>query len=238
MSRLVSVFKPIIPAGEQLITVEQQLRQAGYKNLKPEEFYAIRLMFLVSIPVLYTIATKDFTYTVVGMCLGLIAYILSLKYIQLKVQARNNRAETELLDYTRLLATVVDAGLSLEAGVKTVSHYSQDWLLSQEFEDAFRQINAGARKLDAISNISNRFSSEPVKNFIEAIVQAEVYGSVPISKVLRQQAELRRKNIETEGIEKAGKASAKMMPIVILLIFFPFMVIIFGPSIVLFSSAL
>ncbi len=238
MAKLVRIFKPIIPVGEQLAVVEQELRQAGYKNIKPEEFYAIRLMLLVSIPAIYTIFTKDMLYSIMGLGMGLAAYLAAMKYVQAKAKARNNTAEGELLDYARLLATVVDAGLSLEAGVKTVSHYSQDWLLSREFEEAFRQINAGTKKIDAISDIARRFSSEPVRNFIEAIIQAEVYGSVPISKVLRQQAELRRKHIETEGIEKAGKISVKMMPIVILLIFLPFMIIIFGPSLVLFSSAL
>jgi len=238
MENLISVLKPFIPVGEQLVIVEQQLRQAGYKNLKPEEFYVIRLMLLVTIFALYASISKDTIGSIIGLGLGLIVYMLVPKYIQAKAKARNNMAEGEMLDYARLLATVVDAGLSLEAGVKTVSHYSQDWLLSREFEEAFRQINVGKRKLEAISDIGKRFSSEPIKNFIEAIIQAEIYGSVPISKMLRQQAELRRKHIETEGVEKAGKMSVKMMPIVILLIFMPFMIIIFGPSLVLFSSAL
>ena len=88
-----------------------------------------------------------------------------------------------------------------------------------------------ARYTDALRDVATRADSQPISNFIGAIVQAEQLG-VPIAKVLQIQSQQLRIERRQRAEEAAAKAPVKMLFPMIGCIFPTIFIVILGPAII------
>src|SRR5437762_3270446 len=88
----------------------------------------------------------------------------------------------------------------------------------------------GRSRRDALRDVAKRADSQPINNFIRAIVQAEQLG-VPIAKVLQIQSNQLRIERRQRAEEAAAKAPVKMLFPMVGCIFPTIFIVILGPAI-------
>ena len=103
--------------------------------------------------------------------------------------------------------------------------------LIDEFRQALAEIRMGRTRRDSLRDVVSRANSQPISNFIGAIVQAEQLG-VPIAKVLQIQSQQLRIERRQRAEEAAAKAPVKMLFPMVGCIFPTIFIVILGPAIV------
>src|SRR5207244_4295367 len=115
----------------------------------------------------------------------------------------------QLPDALDLLTISVEAGLGFDAALAKVVEKMEGPLVD-EFRQALAEIRMGRSRRDALRDVAKRADSQPINNFIGAIVQAEQLG-VPIAKVLQIQSNQLRIERRQRAEEAAAKAPVKML---------------------------
>ena len=136
----------------------------------------------------------------------------------------------QLPDALDLLTISVEAGLGFDAALAKVVEKMYGPLVD-EFRQALAEVRMGRARRDALRDVATRADSQPVSNFIGAIVQAEQLG-VPIAKVLQIQSNQLRIERRQRAEEAAAKAPVKMLFPMVGCIFPTIFIVILGPAIV------
>ena len=140
-------------------------------------------------------------------------------------QQQIDRAMPETLD---LLALTAQAGLGLEQGVAEVAG-ELPGALGAELDRFLKEQQLGLSRSDALRGLSERNSSEDLRTFALALLQAEKLGT-PISRTLQVQAQEMRRRRRARARERAGKAPVKLLFPLIFGIFPALFIIIMGPG--------
>ncbi len=160
---------------------------------------------------------------------GAVGFMAPEFWLGRKVRARAEEMVLQLPDALDLLTISVEAGLGFDAALAKVVE-KMDGPLVDEFRQALAEIRMGRTRREALRDVAKRADSQPINNFIGAIVQAEQLG-VPIAKVLQIQSNqlriLRRQRAE----EAAAKAPVKMLFPMVGCIFPTIFIVILGPAI-------
>jgi tight adherence protein C len=147
-----------------------------------------------------------------------------------KARKRSFAMVLQLPDALDLLTISVEAGLGFDAALAKVVEKMEGPLVS-EFRQALAEIRMGRTRRDALRDVVSRADSQPISNFIGAIVQAEQLG-VPIAKVLQIQSQQLRIERRQRAEEMAAKAPVKMLFPMVGCIFPTIFIVILGPAII------
>lgn len=160
----------------------------------------------------------------------------ALSYCQRKQKRMIAKALPEHLD---LLIICLNSGLSIERGLKLVSTQLADLspALSLQWQLCLAQLQVNPDRNAAWAALAVRNQSTDIDAFVDAITQAERYGS-PLVETLRTfTAQIRNmRSLHLE--EKIAKLSSVIALPMLLLVFMPLMVIMLAPQISLLMSAL
>ena len=137
----------------------------------------------------------------------------------------------QLPDALDLLTISVEAGLGFDAALAKVVEKMEGPLVDEFRQALGRGPNGTRSRRDALRDVANRADSQPVTNFIGAIVQAEQLG-VPIAKVLQIQSNQLRIERRQRAEEAAAKAPVKMLFPMVGCIFPTIFIVILGPAVV------
>jgi tight adherence protein C len=130
-----------------------------------------------------------------------------------------------------LLALAMGAGLDFPGAVRQVVEKSgaPDDALVEEFTLMLQGLQVGRTRKQALEDFADRVPSDPVKEFVGAVVQAELRGN-PVANVLRIQAEVSRNRRSVRAEEAAAKAGVAMVA-PLMMVFVCILILIVAPMI-------
>ena len=168
-----------------------------------------------------------------GIALGLIlplAFFLAPDQILLmKVNERQKRIRVALPDTLDQITVCVEAGLGLEGAMARTARTGTG-PLAEELVRTLQDVQLGVPRQDAMRALGDRNGVTELRQFVQAIVQADAYG-VPIARVLRIHSNELRDKRRQEAEERAMKISIKMLfPLVTCILPTVFIVMV-GPAI-------
>lgn len=230
ISKFVLRFSP--SKGRQKL--QQSLQQAGNPaNLKPHEFQAIQILAVVLAVLLVGILT-GLTHKKVSDQITLIMLtvmsivVLSKIYINRRIRTRKTGLLKELPDAMDLLTVSVEAGLGFDSALLHVVDKSKGDL-AEEFKTTLKELQMGKTRREALRGLGERTNVDDILTFVGAMIQADQLG-VPISKILRTQAEQIRVKRRQRVEEKAMKAPIKMLVPLVFFIFPSIFIVLLGPA--------
>ena len=221
--------------GGIIARTDAKLEKAGYPGgLRGADWMGVKLLAAIAFAVLGFVlglllggVTGGLFFALVGAGVGFMGPEF---WLGRKIRARGMAMVLELPDALDLLTISVEAGLGFDAALAKVVE-KMNGPLTQEFRQALAEIRMGRTRREALRDVAKRADSQPINNFIGAIVQAEQLG-VPIAKVLQIQSNQLRIERRQRAEEAAAKAPVKMLFPMVGCIFPTIFIVILGPAIV------
>lgn len=223
--------------GGVIQRIDAKLERAGYPGgLRGADWMGVKILSLIAFAVIGLL---------IGLLLGAGAIVVALLFavfgagigymapefwLGRRIRARSLAMTLQLPDALDLLTISVEAGLGFDAALAKVVEKMEGPLVS-EFRQALAEVRMGRHRRDALRDVANRADSQPVSNFVGAIVQAEQLG-VPIAKVLLIQSNQLRIERRQRAEEAAAKAPVKMLFPMVGCIFPTIFIVILGPAVV------
>jgi len=210
------------------------LQQAGNPgNITPVMFAGMRIALAGLLLVVFgfvTFRTMDtgqaMMYTALGLVIG---YLVPGIWLGQQIKKRKKNIVKGLPDALDLLTISVEAGLAFDSGIQRVAD-KWDNELCREFRRVLSDIRLGRTRRDALKDMATRTGVDDVQTFTAAVIQADQLG-VPMSKILRIQADQMRLRRRQRAEEAAQKAPVKMLFPMVFLIFPALFVVILGPAV-------
>jgi len=214
---------------------DAKLEKAGYPGgLRGADWMGVKLLAAIAFAVLGFVLglvlggiTGGLFFALVGAGVGFMGPEF---WLGRKIRSRAQDMVLQLPDALDLLTISVEAGLGFDAALAKVVEKMEGPLVA-EFRQALAEIRMGRSRRDALRDVAKRADSQPINNFIGAIVQAEQLG-VPIAKVLQIQSNQLRIERRQRAEEAAAKAPVKMLFPMVGCIFPTIFIVILGPAIV------
>jgi tight adherence protein C len=243
------VLRPIIQRLSRLVNrgdqggliarTDAKLERAGYPGgLRGADWVGVKILVALVLAIgigLLMLATGNvqlaLLFGVVGAGVG---YMAPEFWLGGKAKKRSFEMVLQLPDALDLLTISVEAGLGFDAALAKVVEKMEGPLVN-EFRQALAEIRMGRSRRDALRDVVLRADSQPISNFIGAIVQAEQLG-VPIAKVLQIQSQQLRIERRQRAEEMAAKAPVKMLFPMVGCIFPTIFIVILGPAVVTIMS--
>jgi len=221
--------------GGLIARTDAKLERAGYPGgLRGADWMGVKLLALIGFALLGFLLGLALGGVPGGLFFALVGAGIGFMgpefWLGRRIRARAEAMVLQLPDALDLLTISVEAGLGFDAALAKVVE-KMDGPLVAEFRQALAEIRMGRTRREALRDVAKRADSQPINNFIGAIVQAEQLG-VPIAKVLQIQSNqlriLRRQRAE----EAAAKAPVKMLFPMVGCIFPTIFIVILGPAVI------
>jgi tight adherence protein C len=223
--------------GGVIARIDAKLERAGYPGgLRGADWVGVKMLSLIGFAILglllgLLLTRGAFVVALLFLLAGAaIGYIAPEFWLGRKMRARSTAMMLQLPDALDLLTISVEAGLGFDAALAKVVEKMEGPLVD-EFRQALAEVRMGRSRREALRDVANRADSQPVSNFIGAIVQAEQLG-VPIAKVLQIQSTQLRIERRQRAEEAAAKAPVKMLFPMVGCIFPTIFIVILGPAII------
>jgi tight adherence protein C len=221
----------------------KHVRAGIYSPERVERFLALRVLFLVLVPVWLAIVFLVNPLQVTGLVqivLGLIG-VVALVFVPNSrldslVKERTLEVQQTLPDVLDLMVISVEAGLGFEQAVDRVIA-NVPGALSDEFARFMGETAAGSTRADGLRGLQERIDLPEMRSFVLAMIQADRFG-VSIAHVLRGQADEMRIKRRQRAQEKAQQAPVKMLIPMVFCIFPSLFVVILGPAIINIRNSL
>jgi tight adherence protein C len=221
--------------GGLIARTDAKLEKAGYPGgLRGADWVGVKLLAAIAFAVLGFLLglllggiTGGLFFALVGAGVG---YMGPEFWLGRRIRSRGFEMLLQLPDALDLLTISVEAGLGFDAALAKVVEKMEGPLVD-EFRQALAEIRMGRSRRDALRDVAKRADSQPINNFIGAIVQAEQLG-VPIAKVLQIQSNQLRIERRQRAEEAAAKAPVKMLFPMVGCIFPTIFIVILGPAII------
>lgn len=162
-------------------------------------------------------------------------YLAPTFWIDELKRRRQDRIRLALPDMLDMLTISVQAGLGFDMALtKLVRNTSGP--LAEEFARMLAEVQAGVSRRDGLRHLGERTDVPELRNFIMAMIQAEVFG-VSVSGILLSQAVELRKKRQQRAEELGQKAPVKMVFPTILCMLPATMLVILGPAVISIGRA-
>jgi tight adherence protein C len=158
-------------------------------------------------------------------CFGLPDFVLARR-----AKERKAHIDRELPDLLDQMVVSVEAGLGFEAAMSRVAK-SNDGALAHELSRVLQDVRFGMNRRDAFAKLLGRTDSTDLKQFVNALTQAERLG-MPLADVLRVQADEMRKKRRMRAEETALKIPVKLVFPLLFCIMPALFVVIIGPAVI------
>ncbi|MBU2326139.1 MAG: type II secretion system F family protein [Alphaproteobacteria bacterium] len=166
--------------------------------------------------------------TIVG---GYVGFYLPNIYISNRIGKRQKSIRRAWPDALDLMLICVESGISLEAAMRRVSDEigEQSPELAEEMVLTTAELSFLPDRRQALENLGTRTQLDGVKNVVQALIQADRYGT-PVAQALRVLAQEGRDERMNEAEKKAAALPPKLT-VPMILFFLPVLVaVILGPA--------
>ena len=222
-------------SGGLIARADAKLEKAGYPGgLRGADWMGVKLLSTIvlgiGVGLLMLLVGKVQLAVLFGIAGAGLGYMAPEFWLGGRAKKRSFAMVLQLPDALDLLTISVEAGLGFDAALAKVVEKMEGPLVN-EFRQALAEIRMGRTRRDALRDVVARANSQPISNFIGAIVQAEQLG-VPIAKVLQIQSQQLRIERRQRAEELAAKAPVKMLFPMVGCIFPTIFIVILGPAII------
>jgi len=145
-------------------------------------------------------------------------------------RARRQRISKTLPYALDLIALVVEAGASFNEAIQTLIRDEPDDDLNHEFSIMLSEIDLGATRAAAMSNMADRIGLDNLRSVVAAVAQADRLGT-PLASILKLQAEMLRNQRSVRAEKLSASASLRIL-VPSMLILLAVVAIVFGPIII------
>lgn len=230
VSKVFSRFTP----SKSRTQLQKTLELAGNPgNLKTYEFQSLQLFFvlvcLVMVGSFLSLNGKDLAdmFFLLGLT-AIAANLLGKVYLNSRIRKRKAEFLKQLPDALDLLTVSVEAGLGFDSALLHVVEKSKG-ALAEEFRITIKELQMGKSRREALKDLGERTNVDDILTFVGAMIQADQLG-VPITRILRTQAEQVRTRRRQRVEEKAMKAPVKMLIPLVFFIFPSIFIVLLGPA--------
>lgn len=162
--------------------------------------------------------------------LPLIAFFAPDLLVMSKAEKRIEVITRALPETIDLLTMCVHAGLGFQAGLLRISQ-TQSNPLSEEISRVLSEMRLGESRSKALLSMSDRLNIEPLRQFVNAVLQVDRLG-IPIAKVLEDQSASMRASMREKAREQAQKVPVKILAPIMIFLMPALLIIVLGPAIV------
>lgn len=207
MRYLASVVSEL-PLGRLRLFQAASLKRADdFLGLSPDEWSALSLLsgacfFALGLWVRSAVSGSALLPWV-GLALG--AALPSLRLFEV-VRKREKVIGRNLPQSIEIAAMCMDAGLDFPGTLRLLAQDPLRDPLCREFRVILEELDLGHTRREALLQFARRVRSEPVRDFVNAVVQAEEKGN-PLAKALQVQGRMlsmRRSVLAEEAAARAG----------------------------------
>ena len=219
--RFVAALIQPLPLSRLRAHQEQQLRRSGYwLGLTSNEIIAMSLLSALTFGALITglssIVDNAAAFVVPAASFGLILPQLKLNEL---VRKRIKDISRGLPHAIEIAALCMGAGLDFPGSIRMLvrsGDQSRD-PLTREFASILDELDLGHTRREALLGFAERVPTAAVRDFVNAVVQAEQKGN-PLAQVIQVQGRMLSMRRSTAAEEAAVRAGVLMMgPMVLLL---------------------
>lgn len=168
----------------------------------------------------------------IGLSIGVIAAYGVYRWPRFQIEARSGTRRLEfarlLPDFIDMLAIGVEAGLSLDRGVRLYCERF-DNVLAKAFAGAMMEIELGKPRRLCFEELADKNQNDDLTWFIMSVAQAEKLGS-PLARALKEQAKAGRERQSELVKELSAVAPIKMLFPIAGLILPALLIVIIGPA--------
>lgn len=193
------------------------------RELNVNEFIGLQLLWGLLFPLFLLL--MNFTLHMEFPAVVFLIFVpLGLYLPILHAQGAKNMRELNVRQnmpfFIDLLALSVNAGMDFFQAIQLIVDKShEDNVLAQEFRIVQKDISLSSSKADALRGLAQRLDMGEISSFVAVLIDSEING-VPISKVLKDQADEMRLERFIRA-EKAGNKATNMIMIPIMLLIVP-----------------
>jgi Flp pilus assembly protein TadB len=148
-----------------------------------------------------------------------------------QVRLRKKKIVSESPELFELLASCMEAGLSLEQSIEIIYAEGLGQSAVQEMHEVTKRIEMGATREEALGYLAARLDHPQIHRFVATFLQAVALGT-PIAKILRQQSDELRQTLIQAAEKRSYEAPIKIIFPLIIFIFPVVFVILLGPIVV------
>lgn len=178
----------------------------------------------------FAIVGGSVVHLIFGAVLAAVAFVLPDIVLIRKGDNRQRIMRDDLPDVIDQVVISVEAGLSFDASVDRVARQGNG-PLDVELQRVMQDIALGMSRKDALLALSDRSDIPELRELVLALAQSEEHG-LPISRILRVQADEIRDKRRARAEENAMKVPVKIVFPLILCILPCLVSVIIGPAIV------
>ena len=228
------IVKRAIPE-ENRNRLQQRLLEAGWYTVTPVQMIlrtAAALLVAVIVMILYAhyISLPPIIYYMLAAALFVAIVYAPTSLLNRAVEKRKIDVQKTLPDFLDMVASTVQAGLSLNAALA----YAVDaapGAVGEEIKEALTEIRLGRARADALKAAADRLKQDEFTTMVAAITQAEKLGA-NVGKILNELADDTRTHRVLIVEEHAAKLPVKMVFPMAFFLLPALFVIIFGSLIV------
>lgn len=165
------------------------------------------------------------------LCGAMLGFYAPNIYVANKITKRQQSIKRAWPDALDLMLICVESGNSIEAGMRKVSEEmtQQSTELAEEMVLTTAELSFLQDRRSAYDNLAQRTQLDGVKSLVQALIQAERYGT-PIGQALRVLAQEGRDERMNEAEKKAAALPPKLT-VPMILFFLPVLIaVILGPA--------
>ena len=194
--------------------MQEQLMEAGWYTTKPAQMgarVAVGATIGIIVGAIPVVLVQPFSplMLVVGILPVLIGSYLPFLALRSAIKTRKTEVQRALPDFLDMVATTVQAGISLNAALGYAVSVAPG-ALGDEIKESLAQIRLGRNRSDALRAAASRVNQQQFTSTITAITQAEKLGG-NISHVLAELSEDVRNQRIMLVEEQAAKLTIKMI---------------------------
>ena len=209
LRRIANVIGILFPRAAKGEAFNDRLRQAGFPlGIDAVEFFILRMFFCLLFGVMgyLTGSSIGSTWQIPIFFLLFGWFIPTLKVRQL-IKERQKVISRLLPDAIDLAALCMSAGLDFVSSVRMISDDSDaNNPLAEELQHLLRELDFGHTRRAALESFGKRVPTPIVRDFVNAVTQAEEKGN-PLSSTLQIQAKVLRQKRSVLAEEQAARAA-------------------------------
>lgn len=213
---------------------DRQLKRADYAlGLSADEYSALSIISAVALAAvglaLSPLTRNGWLFVVSG---GLLGGCWPTLQIQDRVRLRAKQIARGLPHAIEIAAMCMSAGLDFTGALRLISQPSagKRHAVAQEFSMILEEIELGHTRREALLSFAARVPTPAVRDFTNAVIQADQKGS-PLAKVLQVQGRMLNMRRSVAAEEAAARA-AVLMVLPILLLVGCIVLLLMGPMVV------
>ena len=213
------------------------LHQAGYRGARAIRIYWGLRIFLglalgftgLFLGFLKTASMAD--VLLLGGAGGVVGYMFPFLTVFRKAKARVLSMREALPDTLDLIVICVEAGMGVDAALNRVGQEQnkQKLAIGEELLLATQEMQAGARRKDALIRMADRCGVEEIRGLVTFLTQTEELGG-SIARSLRIYAETMREKRSQSAEEAARKAVIKLIFPLVFFILPAIFIVLLGPA--------